>query len=151
MRISSFLVIGFCAGLTGAACTTAEGGGEERPWTVDAGALKLRVSEDPWNMTFFDAPGGAVLVELPAMDDGPSGSFGMYLGPPTSRRRSERVTATAGRWRAIHSSAARCWLGYATRAESSDYEGGNASCQRLLEQRQGQRSAVSARAARRPE
>jgi hypothetical protein len=44
--------------------------------------LKLLVTESPWNMTFFDTDGNPVLVELPDMGDGPSGSLAMHLGPP---------------------------------------------------------------------
>ena len=58
------------------------GSSTSREWTVDAGALKLRVTESPWNMTFYDEMGEPVLVELPGVDGGPAGSLGMHVGPP---------------------------------------------------------------------
>ena len=83
MRAASLVVVGLSLGLSVAGCSNdSGGGGEPREWTVDAGALQLRVTEDPWNMTFYDGEGNEVLVELPAIDDGPSGSLGMHLGPP---------------------------------------------------------------------
>ncbi len=83
MRIASFVCMGSLLGLLLVGCSNnSSGAGPEQEWTVDAGALKLRVTEDPWNMTFFDAEGNEVLVELPAIDDGPSGSLGMHVGPP---------------------------------------------------------------------
>ncbi len=51
-------------------------------WTVDAGALKLSVSESPWRLTFHDADGREVVSELARADGGPLGSFGAFLGPP---------------------------------------------------------------------
>lgn len=51
-------------------------------WTVDAGALKLRVTEDPWNMRFFDEDGNEVLVEHDGTGSGPTGSLAVHLGPP---------------------------------------------------------------------
>jgi alpha-glucosidase (family GH31 glycosyl hydrolase) len=73
---------GCSSGGDGNAGGSGGGGTGGSPWAVDAGALKLRVTENPWNMTFHDAEGNEVLVELPAIDDGPSGSLGMHLGPP---------------------------------------------------------------------
>jgi alpha-glucosidase (family GH31 glycosyl hydrolase) len=64
---------------TAVACSNGEGDGS---WTVDAGALKLRVTESPWNMTFFDADGNEVLVEHGAMSSGPTGSVAMHIGTP---------------------------------------------------------------------
>ena len=77
MRIACFFWIGSMLGLLLAGCSNAE-----PQWAVDAGALKLRVTDDPWNMMFFDAAGNEILVELPAVDDSPTGSLGMHLGPP---------------------------------------------------------------------
>jgi len=54
----------------------------EPAWTVDAGALKLLVTESPWNMTFFDDDGNAVLIEHPGTGGGPTGSLGMHIGEP---------------------------------------------------------------------
>ena len=82
MRVAKTMWIGALFGLLLAACSSDSDSNEQREWTVDAGALKLRVTENPWNMSFFDAEGNEVLVELPAIDDGPSGSLGMHLGPP---------------------------------------------------------------------
>ena len=80
MRVSSFALIGLglAASLTGCSSDGSSAG----QLVVDAGALKLYVTESPWNMTFVDADGNPVLVELPDMGDGPSGSLGMHLGPP---------------------------------------------------------------------
>jgi len=82
MRIASLVWIGSLLGVFFLGCNSGSSGGEQPQWTVDAGALKLRVQEDPWQMTFYDAEGNPVLVELPAVDDGPTGSLGMHLGPP---------------------------------------------------------------------
>lgn len=79
MRVSSFAVIGFLAIVLLAGCSSSTG---TPAWAVDAGALKMRVTESPWNMAFFDADGNPVLVELPNLGGGPSGSLGMHLGPP---------------------------------------------------------------------
>ena len=80
MRFSSFVLIGWVFSLAVSGCSSS---GDQTPeWTIDAGALKLRVTESPWNMAFFDAEGNPVLVELPDMGDGPSGSLAMHLGPP---------------------------------------------------------------------
>jgi alpha-glucosidase len=89
MRFSSFAWIGlaFAAAAIGCSSGSSEGGsggsgsGGGPGWTLDAGALKLRVTESPWNMSFFDADGNPVLVELPSTGDGPSGSLAMHLGP----------------------------------------------------------------------
>jgi len=79
MRVSCCVRMGLVLSIALAGC----GSGSEPPaWTVDAGALKMRVTESPWNMTFFDAEGNPVLVELPDTGDGPSGSLAMHLGPP---------------------------------------------------------------------
>jgi len=81
MRLSSLVLIGLAATVAFGGCSS--GSGEQTPeWTVDAGALKMRVTESPWNMAFFDAEGNPVLVELPDMGDGPTGSLAMHLGPP---------------------------------------------------------------------
>ncbi len=88
MRFSSLVLIGLAFILTVSGCSSSDagsggsGGGQEPEWTIDAGALKLRVTDSPWNMAFFDAEGNPVLVELPDMGDGPTGSLGMHLGPP---------------------------------------------------------------------
>ena len=89
MRFSSFASVGLAFVLGAAGCSSGGGdggsggsGGSGPEWTLDAGALKLRVTESPWNMAFFDADGNPVLVELPDMGDGPTGSLAMHLGPP---------------------------------------------------------------------
>ena len=51
-------------------------------WTVDAGALKLRVQESPWRMSFFDAQGREILTEAPANGRAPTGSLGLFSGAP---------------------------------------------------------------------
>jgi alpha-glucosidase (family GH31 glycosyl hydrolase) len=65
-----------------AGCSTSGGSSPASEWAVDAGALKLRVTESPWNMTFYDEAGNPVLVELPGGHDGPAGSLAMHVGPP---------------------------------------------------------------------
>ena len=82
MRGVKLVWIGALFGLLLGACSSNSADEEQADWSVDAGALKLRVTENPWNMSFHDAEGNEVLVELPALDDGPSGSLGMHLGPP---------------------------------------------------------------------
>jgi alpha-glucosidase len=54
----------------------------EPEWTLDAGALKLRVSGVPWRMTFFDADGNPILNEHDGSSPGPTGRLGVHLGPP---------------------------------------------------------------------
>ncbi|RLB46520.1 MAG: hypothetical protein DRH23_12440, partial [Deltaproteobacteria bacterium] len=88
MRISSVVLVGLAFTLAGIGCSSGSdggsggsGGGQEPDWTIDAGALKLLVTESPWNMAFFDAEGNSLLVELPSTGDGPSGSLAMHLGP----------------------------------------------------------------------
>ncbi|MFZ1865113.1 MAG: TIM-barrel domain-containing protein [Polyangiales bacterium] len=81
MRSSSFVLIGFAMTFVMAGCSNGDSTGTQE-WTVDAGALKLRVTESPWNMTFFDADGNEVLIEHGATDGGPTGSVAMHLGPP---------------------------------------------------------------------
>lgn len=81
MRISSLVLVGLALVVVVSGCNDSSGS-TEPSWTVDAGALKMRVTESPWNMTFFDADGNPVLVELSSTNDGPSGSLGMHLGPP---------------------------------------------------------------------
>ena len=51
-------------------------------WTVDAGTLKLHVSESPWSLTFYDANGDPVLREYAGGGDGPVGSLGLFPGSP---------------------------------------------------------------------
>ncbi len=81
MHYSSFLLIGLALTLAFGGCSSS--GGDQAPeWTLDAGALKMRVTESPWNMTFFDAEGKPVLVEHSATGEGPTGSLAMHLGPP---------------------------------------------------------------------
>ena len=79
MRFSSFALIGFALAFGTGGCTSTSG---TTDWTIDAGALKLRVTESPWSMAFFDAEGNEVLVEHPGADKGPTGSLAMHLGPP---------------------------------------------------------------------
>ena len=81
MRLKVLMMSAALAAMLGVGCTSS-GSNEESEWTVDAGALKLRVTESPWNMTFFDEAGNPVLVELPGGHDGPAGSLAMHVGPP---------------------------------------------------------------------
>lgn len=81
MRFSSFVLIGLACPVTLGGCSNS--GGDQAPeWTIDAGALKLRVTESPWNMAFFDAEGNPVLIEHSGTGEGPTGSLAMHLGPP---------------------------------------------------------------------
>lgn len=50
--------------------------------TVEAGAIALGVRNAPWGMAFLDASGAPVLVEHGATGAGPTGSLGLFLGPP---------------------------------------------------------------------
>jgi alpha-glucosidase len=128
MRFLSFLLAGFTLSALAGGCSsdttggTGGSGGDPGPeWTLDAGALKLLVTESPWNMTFFDADGNEVLVELSDTGDGPSGSLGMHLGPPPPAGRQtlypieDGVPATPP----LHDSG---WV-HATEVESSEFEG----------------------------
>ncbi len=67
---------------SGAGCKSSSGGSATSTWTVDAGAIKLRVTESPWNMAFFDTDGNPVLVEHPGTGEGPTGALGMHVGEP---------------------------------------------------------------------
>jgi alpha-glucosidase len=51
-------------------------------WTVDAGAVKLKIQETPWQMAFHDAAGAPLLLESTATGTGPVGALGLNLGPP---------------------------------------------------------------------
>ncbi|MGD8317972.1 MAG: glycoside hydrolase family 31 protein [Myxococcales bacterium] len=76
MRSLSTTVIFIVVILQVAACNSGE------QWTVDAGALKLRVTESPWNMAFYDVDGKAVLIEHGGTGSAPTGSVALHLGPP---------------------------------------------------------------------
>jgi len=78
MRLSSLVLIHLGFTLALGACS------KEQPpaWTLDAGALKMRITESPWNMAFFGADGNSVLVELGDTGDGPSGNLRVHLGSP---------------------------------------------------------------------
>jgi alpha-glucosidase len=122
MRFSSLLLLALALGVAASACShNGSDGGQQPDWTIDAGALKLLVTDSPWNMTFFDADGNPVLVELPDAGDGPSGSLGMHLGPPPPADRQtlypieDGVPATPP----LHDSG---WV-HATEVESSAFEG----------------------------
>lgn len=80
MRVSGlvFVILALGACLSGCSSNESSSG----TWTLDAGALKLQITESPWNMTFLDADDNVVLVELPVIDDGPAGSLALHLGPP---------------------------------------------------------------------
>ena len=82
MRVSSFALIGLALATSLSGCSSDGSSSSSGQLVVDAGALRLYVTESPWKMTFSDAEGNPVLVELPDMGDGPSGSLGMHLGPP---------------------------------------------------------------------
>ncbi len=124
MRIARLVWLGAVVGSLLAACSSSDAAEESREWAVDAGALKLRVTEDPWNMSFHDGEGNEVLVELPAVDDGPSGSLGMHLGPPPPGS-GERPTLPPDLPQLpvppLPSSRDDGWV-HATRAESSQTE-----------------------------
>ena len=80
MRVSSLVLIGLVLAVAVGGCSSSSSPSGQL--VVDTGALKLYVTESPWKMTFSDADGNPVLVELPDTGDGPSGSLGMHLGPP---------------------------------------------------------------------
>ena len=126
MRVAKMVSIGVLYGFLLAACSSGNGSGnEQREWAVDAGALKLRVTENPWNMSFFDAEGNEVLVELPALDDGPSGSLGIHLGPPplgSGQRPTLPPDLPQLPVPPVPSSRDTGWV-HATRAESSQTDG----------------------------
>jgi alpha-glucosidase (family GH31 glycosyl hydrolase) len=92
-------------------------------WTVDAGALKLRVTENPWNMTFFDAAGESVLVELPGSDDGAVGGLGVHVGPPLpGNGQREALPPLVDGMPSTPPALDEGWI-RATGVESSTYEG----------------------------
>ncbi|MBW2587828.1 MAG: glycoside hydrolase family 31 protein [Deltaproteobacteria bacterium] len=123
MRFSSFVLIGLVFSVAMSACTSGSSGDPEPEWTIDAGALKLRVTESPWNMAFFDAEGNPVLIELPDMGDGPSGSLGMHLGPPPpGSGQNPRLPLLEDGEPATPPSRDSGWV-HATAVESSRYEG----------------------------
>ena len=119
MRGPSFARMVTLAALLLAGCSSSE----DNPWTVDAGALKLKVTESPWNMSFFDADGNSVLIELPAIDDGPSGSLGMHLGPPPAGSgQNEALPPVVDGEPSTPPARNHGWV-HATGVESSRYEG----------------------------
>ena len=56
MRFSSFVLVVLAFGVVAIGCSNdgGAGGGQQPAWTIDAGALKLLVTDSPWNMTFLD-------------------------------------------------------------------------------------------------
>ncbi|SFF27224.1 Alpha-glucosidase, glycosyl hydrolase family GH31 [Fontimonas thermophila] len=56
---------------------------EPSAWAVDAGALKLRVDENPWRLRFFDAEGNALLNEA-AASSAALGGLAVFPGPPSA-------------------------------------------------------------------
>ena len=81
MRSSRFVSVGVALILLASACSSG-GSTTGSDWTVDAGALKLRVTDSPWNMSFFDQDGSEVLVEHGGTGDGPTGSLALHIGEP---------------------------------------------------------------------
>jgi alpha-glucosidase (family GH31 glycosyl hydrolase) len=61
------------------ACGDSQHGDE---WAVDAGALKLRVEESPWRLSFYDGDGEVVLREHEGTAGGPTGTAAVHLGGP---------------------------------------------------------------------
>ena len=130
MRLLSFVLLSLAVGVVALGCSSSDGGGtggsggQPGPqWTIDAGALKLRVTESPWNMTFFDAEGNPVLVELPDSGDGPSGSLAMHLGPPPPGNGQQAVLPpVVDGVPATPPERASGWV-HATAVETSAYEG----------------------------
>ncbi len=49
---------------------------------MDAGAVKLKIQETPWQMAFHDVAGAPVLLESTGTGTGPVGALGLNLGPP---------------------------------------------------------------------
>jgi len=81
MRVRDLLGVALVAAFATMGCSSIDSSSGSE-WTVDAGAVKLRVTESPWNLTFYDEVGNPVLVELPGGHDGPAGSLAMHVGPP---------------------------------------------------------------------
>lgn len=52
------------------------------PLEVDAGELRLQITASPWGMRFVDEDGNDVLAELPDTGAGPTGTLGIFPGPP---------------------------------------------------------------------
>ena len=71
------LVIGILLGAAG--CDSSS---SLDPWAVDAGALKLTVSDSPWGMIFHDGDGAEIFTERMDSGSGPTGSIGIFPGPP---------------------------------------------------------------------
>lgn len=94
----------------------------EPEWTVDAGALKLRVTESPWQMTFFDANGEPVLKEHAETSAGPTGTIGAHLGPPRPGHGAPALPQLAEGESPIPPSRDTDWA-HATRVIESWYEG----------------------------
>ncbi len=82
MRVLVFSAVCFVLAPSLGSCSTSSSTSDSAAWTVDAGALKMRVTASPWNMAFFDGDGNPVLVEHSGTDEGPTGSLAMHLGPP---------------------------------------------------------------------
>lgn len=123
MRMDHLLWIALVFGAAFVGCSDSDSDdGGSREWTVDAGALKLRVTESPWNMTFFDGDGNQVLVELPAIDGGPAGSLAMHLGPPPpGSGQNEALPPVVDGEPATPPERDAGWV-HATRVESSRYD-----------------------------
>jgi alpha-glucosidase len=128
MRFSSFVLIGLALAVVAIGCSSeggsgGAGGGSGSGWTLDAGALKLRVTESPWNMAFFDAEGNPVLVELPDSGDGPSGSLGMHLGPPPPGNGQQSTLPPVRAGEPATPPLRESGWAHATAVETSGYEG----------------------------
>jgi alpha-glucosidase (family GH31 glycosyl hydrolase) len=121
MRLSSFVVVGLVLGALANGCS--ESSSSSGQLVVDAGALKLYVTESPWNMTFADADGNPVLVELPDMGDGPSGSLAMHLGPPPPGNGQESTLPTVRDGMPATPPVRDGGWVHATRVESSEHQG----------------------------
>ncbi len=119
MRVSGvvFLVSALCAAVS--SCSSESSSGTR---TLDAGALKLQITESPWNMTFLDADDDVVLVELPVLDDGPAGSLALHLGPlPPGSGQNESLPPVVDGEPSTPPMRDSGWV-HATRAETSTLE-----------------------------
>jgi alpha-glucosidase (family GH31 glycosyl hydrolase) len=95
----------------------------EAEWTVNAGALKLRVTESPWRMTFFDAGGNQILNEHTGTSSSPTGTLGAHLGPPRDGKGESALPQLADGDSPIPATRDTDWA-HATEILESGYEDG---------------------------
>jgi alpha-glucosidase len=93
-------------------------------WTIDAGALKLRVEQDPWRMRFFDVLGNEIVAEAAGTDAAPTGTLALFPGPPPEGSGATPALTPIEQGQPAAPPARDTGWRHATRVLESRYEGG---------------------------